>query len=85
METTSQRPCAIGSRAHPNDCHLFGLITENGRTQFNEMGPHWLRWVIISWLLTIATVRAQNDVGDHHQEHNEFGCDCMEYWTCITR
>jgi len=46
--------------------------------------------VAISWVLVVACVvvdvaRAQND-GDvePHQQHNQFGCDCMEYWTCIT-
>ena len=47
--------------------------------------------VAISWVLVVASVvvdvaRAQNDVDvEPHQQHNELGCDCMEYWTCITR
>jgi len=44
--------------------------------------------VVVLLLLAAVAVSGQNHVDQqvhHEHEHNEFGCDCMEYWTCITR
>lgn len=43
--------------------------------------------VVVLLLLAAVAVSGQNHVDQqvhHEHEHNEFGCDCMEYWTCIT-
>ncbi len=47
---------------------------------------NWMRWLL---LLVVATVCSgqQNhvDLHDDDHNHNPMGCDCMEYWACITR
>ena len=62
---------------------MYTCIYIQGSKKKFTMGGQWTWWAIFSCLLTVA-MSTQNDV-DHHEEHNEFGCDCMEYWTCITR
>lgn len=43
----------------------------------------WMSWLL---LLSVAMVSAQqNHVDQHEDDHNPMGCDCMEYWACITR
>ena len=46
-----------------------------------------MRWLLL--LLVAATVcnGQQNhvDLNDDDHNHNPMGCDCMEYWACITR
>lgn len=44
----------------------------------------WTCWLIVLAVSTLASGQ-QNHVDLHEDDHNPMGCDCMEYWACITR
>ena len=44
-------------------------------------------WLLVScfvWSLAGAQLN-HVDLHDDEHNHNPMGCDCMEYWACITR
>lgn len=44
----------------------------------------WTSWLILLVVVSVTSAQ-QNHVDLHDDDHNPMGCDCMEYWACITR
>lgn len=45
----------------------------------------WKSWLLALAVLVSVASGQQNHVDLHEEDHNPMGCDCMEYWACITR
>lgn len=45
----------------------------------------WKCWLLLLAVVVTVANGQQNSVDQHDEEHNPMGCDCMEYWACITR
>jgi hypothetical protein len=48
---------------------------------------NWMRWLLLLVAYVTICNGQQNhvDLHDDDHNHNPMGCDCMEYWACITR
>ena len=48
---------------------------------------NWMRWLLLLVAYVAVCNGQQNhvDLHDDDHNHNPMGCDCMEYWACITR
>lgn len=58
---------------------IQSTTTKMGRT-------NWMRWLLLLVAVSVSTGQQNHvDLHDDDHNHNPMGCDCMEYWACITR
>ncbi|XP_057368076.1 phenoloxidase-activating factor 2-like [Daphnia carinata] len=46
---------------------------------------NWMRWLLLLVAVSVSAGQQNHvDLHDDDHNHNPMGCDCMEYWACIT-